>query len=65
MPAVINLNSKIQSLGTRLGIPVVDYFDMLKDHPNAQSDGVHMKRSGYLYMDLALLKLRAAHSPDC
>ncbi len=54
-PAVDRLNTAIVQLATRRHLPVVDYNTALRNHPDSYSDGVHLKRRGYLRMEWALL----------
>ena len=55
MPKVVELNRKIAALAAAHHWPVVDYYSPLLHHPAYLSDGVHMKRRGYVLMELALL----------
>jgi lysophospholipase L1-like esterase len=50
------LNAQIARLAASRGWRLVDYYDPLLGHPHFSSDGVHMKRSGYLMMELVLLR---------
>ena len=52
---VQQLNKRIAELSNRHGWKLVDYYHPLLGHPDYSSDGVHMKRRGYLIMELALL----------
>jgi len=54
--ATQELNRQIVALADARQVKLVDYYDALNGHPHAYSDGVHLKRSGYLRMELALLK---------
>jgi len=56
LPAVRSLDQGIMALGRRKGVPVVDYYSVLEGQRAAYSDGVHLKRRGYLRMEWALLK---------
>jgi lysophospholipase L1-like esterase len=53
---VRQLNGEIVRLAAEHRWRVVDYYDALRYHPRASSDGVHMKRRGYLLMEIALLR---------
>ncbi len=50
-----SLNARIQKLAAQKQVRLADYYDALLGHPDAYSDGVHMKRRGYLRMEWALL----------
>ena len=52
---VLALNSRIIRLAVSHHWRVVDFYTPLAGHPGYSSDGVHMKRSGYLVMEEALL----------
>jgi len=54
-PAVVGLNRRIARLAAVHHWRLVDYYTPLVDHPAFSSDGVHMKRRGYLVMEVALL----------
>ena len=54
-PQVIDLNSRIVKLAAAHHWKLVDYYTPLAGHPSDSSDGVHMKRKGYLAMERALL----------
>lgn len=56
LPAVRSLDQGIMALGRQKGVPVVDYYSVLEGQRAAYSDGVHLKRRGYLRMEWALLK---------
>ena len=53
------LNKRIAGLAAARHIKLVDYFDALDHHPGYSSDGVHMKRRGYLAMERALLQVES------
>jgi lysophospholipase L1-like esterase len=53
---VRQLNRQIVHLAAEHRWRLVDYYDPLRRHPHASSDGVHMKRRGYLLMEIALLR---------
>jgi lysophospholipase L1-like esterase len=54
-PQVLDLNSRIIQLAAAHHWRLVDYYAPLANHPSYSSDGVHMKRRGYLVMEWALL----------
>jgi lysophospholipase L1-like esterase len=56
LPAVQSLNARIVQLATRRGFKIVDYYDPLTNHPGEFVDGVHLKRSAYLRLELALIR---------
>jgi len=56
LPAVQVLNEKIRSFAARDHVCLVDYYGVLLNHPNYESDGVHMKKLGYLSMEYELLR---------
>jgi lysophospholipase L1-like esterase len=53
---VRRLNGQITRLAAEHHWRLVDYYDPLRYHPHVSSDGVHMKRRGYLLMEIALLR---------
>lgn len=53
--AVQELNKGIVALGRRHGWTVLDYYHPLIPHPAFFSDGVHLKRRGYLVMEATLI----------
>ena len=53
---VRRLNAQIAHLAAEHRWRLVDYYDPLRYHPHVSSDGVHMKRRGYLLMEIALLR---------
>ena len=57
-PAVDRLNAGIVRLANQRGVRVVDYNAALRDHPDSYSDGTHLKRRGYLRMEVALLRVK-------
>ena len=54
-PAVRELNRRIVQLAQSRQLPLVDYYDAIGNHRSYSSDGVHMKRRGYLAMEVALV----------
>lgn len=54
--AVEALDAGIVRLGAERHVAVVDYASVLRGHPEVYSDGVHLKRRGYLRMEWALLR---------
>ncbi len=54
--AVEGLDAGIVELGQRKRVPVVDYFSALTGQQRSYSDGVHLRRRGYLRMEWALVK---------
>ena len=56
LQAVDLLNSGIVGLAADRHIPVIDYASALRGHLEAYSDGVHLKRRGYLRMEWALVR---------
>jgi acyl-CoA thioesterase-1 len=60
-PQVVELNRRIAMLAAAHHWRLTDYFTPLDNHPTYSSDGVHLKRRGYLLMEAALLRqLRAS-----
>jgi len=57
LPAVRTLNAGIVRLAEAKGVKVVDYYEALEGHPDAYSDGTHLKRKGYLRMEWALVRV--------
>jgi lysophospholipase L1-like esterase len=55
-PAVTALNQRIAQVADAHHWKLVDYYGPLANHPGASADGVHMKRRGYLLMEIALLR---------
>jgi hypothetical protein len=53
---VRRLNEQIARLAAEHRWRLVDYYHPLRYHPHVSSDGVHMKRRGYLLMEIALLR---------
>jgi lysophospholipase L1-like esterase len=53
---VVDLNNRIVALAARRQWIVVDYYDPLANHPDYFADGVHLRRRGYVEMELAYLK---------
>jgi lysophospholipase L1-like esterase len=53
---VRRLNGQIARLAAEHRWRLVDYYNPLRYHPHVSSDGVHMKRRGYLLMEIALLR---------
>ncbi len=56
--SVRDLNARILSLASLRHIAVVDYYDAIAGHPGFQSDGIHIKRRGYLAMEGRLLSTK-------
>jgi lysophospholipase L1-like esterase len=56
LAAVQALNEKIRSFAARDHVCLADYYGALLGHPRYESDGVHMKKLGYLSMEFELLK---------
>ena len=54
--AVDALDAGILRLAAERHVAVVDYASALRGHPGAYSDGVHLKRRGYLRMEWALVR---------
>jgi lysophospholipase L1-like esterase len=48
------LNARIRNLAAQKRVKLVDYYDALLGHPEVYSDGIHLKRRGYLRMEWAL-----------
>ena len=57
--AVDVLNAKIIQLAADRNLKLVNYYAALDGHPNLESDGVHMKRRGYMMMDIALMRTKS------
>ncbi len=57
--AVDVLNAKIIQLAADRNVKLVNYYAALDGHPKFESDGVHMKRRGYLMMDIALMRTKS------
>ena len=55
--AVDRLNAAIVLLATQRRVKLVNYNGALRGHEDAYSDGTHLKRRGYLRMELALLRV--------
>jgi lysophospholipase L1-like esterase len=55
-PQVIDLNRRITQLAATHHWKLVDYYTPMAHRPRFLSDGVHMKRRGYLLMERALLR---------
>jgi lysophospholipase L1-like esterase len=53
-PQVLELNRRIVQLAAEHHWKLVDFYTPLAGHPNYSSDGVHMNRSGYLVMTMAV-----------
>jgi hypothetical protein len=53
---VHQLNRQIAHSAAEHRWRLVDYYDPLRRDPHVSSDGVHMKRKGYLLMEIALLR---------
>jgi acyl-CoA thioesterase I len=54
-PAVIALNQRIAELAAKHHWRLIDYYSAINGHSDYSSDGVHMKRRGYLAMERAAL----------
>lgn len=50
------LNQHIVRLAALHHWKLVDYYDPILGHPSYSSDGVHMKRRGYVVMEIAYLR---------
>ena len=57
LPAVERLNTAIVALAASKHVKLVDYYDALLNHRSCYSDGTHLKRRGYLRMELALFRV--------
>jgi acyl-CoA thioesterase-1 len=55
-PEVVELNRRIAELAESHGWKLVDYYTPIMNHPGYSADGVHLKRRGYLAMEIALLR---------
>jgi len=55
-PNVAALNRRIVELAASRKLRLVDYYDAMNGHPSYFSDGIHMKKLGYLLMDWTLEK---------
>ncbi|HEV2273788.1 MAG TPA: GDSL-type esterase/lipase family protein [Acidobacteriaceae bacterium] len=53
---VRSLNQGIAQLAERHHWKLIDYYDPMVGHPDYFSDGVHLKRRGYLVMELTYLR---------
>lgn len=60
LPAVRHLNTAVIALAASKQVKLVDYYDALINQPSCFSDGTHLKRRGYLRMEVALLKTQSA-----
>jgi lysophospholipase L1-like esterase len=56
LPAVQQLDRRIVALAAAKRVRLADYYDALLNHPSCFSDGTHLKRRGYLRMEVALLQ---------
>jgi lysophospholipase L1-like esterase len=56
LAAVQRLNSAITALARAKNVKQIDYYDALLNHQSSYSDGTHLKRRGYLRMELALVE---------
>jgi lysophospholipase L1-like esterase len=63
-PQVLELNRRIAQLAIEHDWKLVDFYTPLVDHPGYSTDGVHMKRSGYLVMVLALHRVLRHRLPS-
>jgi acyl-CoA thioesterase I len=59
MTQIEDLNRRITALAAERKVKLVNYFDAIDHHPGYSSDGVHMKRRGYLAMERALLQVES------
>ena len=55
-PQVAALNQRIVTLAVNKKLKLVNYYDAMNGHPDYFSDGIHLKRRGYLVMGWALDK---------
>jgi acyl-CoA thioesterase I len=55
-PEVKELDRQIALLAQSHHWKLVDYYTPIENHPGYSADGVHMKRRGYLAMQIALLR---------
>jgi len=55
---VNTLNQQIVQLADARHLKFVNYYGALIDHPNFESDGIHMKRRGYMMMEIALMRTK-------
>jgi lysophospholipase L1-like esterase len=53
-PQILELNRRIAQLAADHHWKLVDFYTPLAGHPNYSSDGVHMNRSGYVVMTMAV-----------
>jgi hypothetical protein len=51
---ILELDRRIARLAAEHHWKLIDFYTPLADHPSYLGDGVHMKRSGYLVMLVAL-----------
>ena len=51
---VSQLDGQIEQLAVQHGWKLVDYYHPMLGHPDYSVDGVHMRRRGYLVMEMAL-----------
>jgi lysophospholipase L1-like esterase len=58
LPAVNALNQEIIQLAGAKHLKLINYYGALIDHPDFESDGVHMKGRGYMMMDIALMRTK-------
>ena len=56
LPTVDRLNAAIVQLARKRHVPLVDFHAALLNHQSSYSDGTHLKRRGYLRMEIALLQ---------
>jgi lysophospholipase L1-like esterase len=63
-PQVLELNRRIAQLAVEHDWKLVDFYTPLANHPGYATDGVHMKRSGYLVMVVALHRVLRHRLPS-
>jgi lysophospholipase L1-like esterase len=54
--SVQELNRRIVALARERNLKLVDYYDALAGHTYFESDGIHMRRLGYVAMESALVR---------
>jgi lysophospholipase L1-like esterase len=59
-PAVRELNRKIKELAATRHLKLTGYYDAMVGHEDFYSDGVHLKRLGYLMMEYEWLKIASS-----
>jgi lysophospholipase L1-like esterase len=58
---VLELNRRIAQLAAEHHWKLIDFYTPLAGHPDYSTDGVHMKRKGYLVMTLTLRRTLSSH----